>query len=317
MIMLLPNSTKVTFMEQGYGREHYKVAAINALHTWLNAQPLEHFEDPKRAGTSRGEKIGMGRSKIVAAGLLSLYPKLSLQEISKIAGVSYGLLRKWKTEEDFKDKMQQLANDFGIDMARCVVAVNVEEYLFGHKAGPDLSWTEIGDEILILKSQEPLFKSFLKSPKSKEMKKKKVFIIDDGPSRWTKHYQQKYSSVAISENVMPLLLWYGLGVVDAFSKYIKSHMHIPGVAESLTMLSRASFLWEDYDEARVKSWMTQPVMLDWWEASIASTVNWLTDRLADPNPRNHTDNEKIKEKELAGLLQIHIRAIFNLLRNKT
>ena len=303
-------------MEQGYGSENYKVAAINTLRTWLNAQPLEHFEDPKRAGTSRGEKIGMGRNKIVAAGLLSLHPKLSLQEISKIAGVSYGLLRKWKTEEDFKDKMQQLANDFGTDVARCMVAVNVEEFLL-HKAESDkkLSGTIIGSKILVLKSQESLFNSFLKSTKSKTIEKKNVFIIDDGPTRWTKFYQQKYSSVTISENLMPLLLWYGLGVVDAFAKFIKDKMYLPGIADSLMMLGKASFLWENYDEARVKSWMTQPKMLELWEIAMASTVNLLTNRLTDPNPRNRSDNEKIKE--IAGLLQIQIRGIFELLRNKT
>jgi hypothetical protein len=303
-------------MEQGYGSENYKAVAINALHTWLNAQPLEHFEDPKRAGTSRGEKIGMGRSKIVAAGLLSLYPKLSLQEISKIAGVSYGLLRKWKTEEDFKDKMQQLANDFGTDMARCVVAVNVEEFLL-HKAESDkkLSGTIIGSKILVLKSQEPLFNSFLKSKKGKIIEKKNVFIIDDGPTRWTKFYQQKYSSVAISENFMPLLLWYGLAVIDAFAIFIKEHMYLPGIADSLMMLGRASFLWDNYDDARVKLWMTQPKLLELLEIAMASTVNLLTNSLADPNPQIRSDNERIKK--ITGLLQDQIRLIFNLLRNKT
>lgn len=303
-------------MEQGYGSANYKESAIRTLQTWLNAETLEHYEDPKRVGTSRGEKIGMYRNKIAAAGLLSLHPKLSLQEISKIAGVSYGLLRKWKTEEDFKAKMQQLANDFGDDMARCVVAVNIEEYLL-YKAESDkkLSSTIIGDKILVLKSQEPVFNSFLKSTKSKKIKKKKVFIIDDGPTRWTKFYQQKYSSLTITENLMPLLLWYGLGVVDAFAEFIKGHMYVPGVARSLTMLGRASFLWKNYDPARAKSWMTQPEMLKWWEATMASTVKLLTDRLADPKPLSRMENEKIKE--LSGLLQIHIRGIFELLRNKT
>ena len=306
-------------MKQGYGSEYFKESAVRTLQTWLNAEPLERFDDPKRAGTSRGEKIGMGRNKVAAAGLLILHPMFSLQEISKIAGVSYGLLRKWKTEEDFQAKMLQLAHNFGTDVARSVVAVNVEEYLLHHKpeAGKELSWTEIGDEVLVLKSQESLFHSVLKSTKGNKIKKKIVFIIDDSPTRWTRVYQQKYSQMRIMENLMPLLPWYEKGVAHAFAKFIKGYMSIPGVAASLMMLNKVSLFWGNFDKAWVKSWMTKPEMLDLWETIIADTVNRLADCVADPNRRNITDNDKIKENELTGLLQNQIQLIFELLRNKT
>jgi hypothetical protein len=306
-------------MKQGYGSEYFKEMAVRTLRTWLDAEPLEHFDDPKRAGTSRGEKIGMGRNKITAAGLLILHPMFSQQEISKIAGVSYGLLRKWKTEEDFQVKMQQLAHNFGTDIARCVVAVNVEEYLLHHKAesGQELSWTEMGEHVYVLKSQESIFNSFLKSTKSIKTKKKKVFIIDDGPKRWTRVYQQKYSQMRIMENLMPLLPWYEKGVAHAFAKFIKSYVSIPGVAANLMMLNKVSLFWGDFDKAWLSSWMTKPEMLDLWETIIADSINWLTNRLAEPNRRNITDSDKNKEKELAGQLQNQIRLIFELLRNKT
>ncbi|MCK9391548.1 MAG: hypothetical protein WCW53_06870 [Syntrophales bacterium] len=302
-------------MEKGYGSACYKESAIRTLQTWLNDEPLKGCEDSKRAGTSRGEKIGMGRDKIAAAGLLILHPVLSLQEISKIAGVSYGLLRKWKTEKDFKAEMQKLAHNFGTDFARCVVAVNVEDYLLNPKVEKGLAFTTIGNKIILLKSHEPLFNSFLESTKDKKIKKKKIFIIDDSPTRWTKVYQQKYTPKTIKESLMPLLPWYGSGVIDAFLKLIKDHMYLPGVPGGLLMMHKALFFWEDYDESRVISWQTRPEMLELWEAAITSTVDVLTNHLANPKPSSPADKENIKE--LSGLLQLQIRGIFRILRDKT
>jgi hypothetical protein len=74
-------------------------------------------QDPQRAGTPRGEKIGFTRQKHLAAalvGLTNLKPKdiLGLQISGVKIEFGYAVLRKWKTEKEFKEAMAETVNDF-------------------------------------------------------------------------------------------------------------------------------------------------------------------------------------------------------------
>jgi hypothetical protein len=80
--------------------------------------PLERFikhkaqsyQEPQRKETPRGNPIGFSDRKYAAT--LMMLTAFSLKEISKMAGVSYGLLRKWRTETAFKRKTEENCREF-------------------------------------------------------------------------------------------------------------------------------------------------------------------------------------------------------------
>lgn len=61
---------------------------------------------PTRRGTPRGEPIGFPPVKIKAA-VLCMRKDVPLQEVAKKVGISYGLLRKWRSEDKFKEEINK------------------------------------------------------------------------------------------------------------------------------------------------------------------------------------------------------------------
>lgn len=70
-----------------------------------------NYEEPERKGTPKGDKIGFSITKFKASMLVGLMD-LSLKRISKECDVSYGLLRKWNSEPDFKKEKENLCTEF-------------------------------------------------------------------------------------------------------------------------------------------------------------------------------------------------------------
>ena len=62
---------------------------------------LDRYDEPERKGTPRGSAVGVSKNKFHAALLLSLTNRTP-KDIAQEVGVSYGLLRKWSTEPEFK-----------------------------------------------------------------------------------------------------------------------------------------------------------------------------------------------------------------------
>lgn len=75
---------------------------------------LSAFQDPERKGTPKGDPIGFGRIKYHCV-LLSM-TNLSLIDISMDTGVSYGVLRKWNREQDFRDQVEHLVTRFANEL---------------------------------------------------------------------------------------------------------------------------------------------------------------------------------------------------------
>jgi hypothetical protein len=75
---------------------------------------LRHYVEPERAGTPKGEPIGFSRKKFHAA-LLAL-TNVDLRKQAKHIKVSYGLLRKWRTEDAFFEQVMKLEDDFVKDV---------------------------------------------------------------------------------------------------------------------------------------------------------------------------------------------------------
>lgn len=61
-----------------------------------------NYHEPSRKGTARGDKVGFPKNKHHASILVAI-TKWKLKDIAKMSEVSYGLLRKWKTESDFME----------------------------------------------------------------------------------------------------------------------------------------------------------------------------------------------------------------------
>ncbi len=79
-------------------------------------EKLDHYVEPTREGTPKGEPIGLSRVKYEAS-LFCLYDlqarhKEGLKAVAKTLKISYGLLRKWRTEEGFKKAIQEHVEEF-------------------------------------------------------------------------------------------------------------------------------------------------------------------------------------------------------------
>lgn len=79
------------------------------LQTFM-ARRLSSYVEPERAGTPRGEPIGFSAQKYAA--VLYCLTNRPLKEIAKEIKVSYGLLRKWRTEDKFWDVFDETVTEF-------------------------------------------------------------------------------------------------------------------------------------------------------------------------------------------------------------
>jgi len=65
---------------------------------------MEDYREPQRRGTPKGERIGFSQKKHLAS-LLSL-TNLDLTVVAHKVDVSYGLLKKWRSEQEFKRQVK-------------------------------------------------------------------------------------------------------------------------------------------------------------------------------------------------------------------
>lgn len=76
---------------------------------YLNKE-ISNYTEPERKGTPKGDKIGFPKKKYAACLLVAL-TNLSLKTIAEKFGTkfgfSYGLLRKWNSEDEFKAEKQR------------------------------------------------------------------------------------------------------------------------------------------------------------------------------------------------------------------
>jgi hypothetical protein len=70
----------------------------------------ESYVEPSRKGTPRGEIIGLSLEKYMAS--LFMLTSMNLKRINERSKVSYGLIRKWRTETPFKDQIEKHIMEF-------------------------------------------------------------------------------------------------------------------------------------------------------------------------------------------------------------
>lgn len=75
---------------------------------------LASYEEPTRAGTPKGDTIGLSKKKFYAANLMILYDAFTLNELAKEAGVSHDQIRRWRTESQFMNVSTNSLKNFAV-----------------------------------------------------------------------------------------------------------------------------------------------------------------------------------------------------------
>jgi hypothetical protein len=78
---------------------------------------LSNYKEPTRKGVPKGDPIGMSYSKyLICLVMLYNFPLKDIikqaKDITRLADISYGLLRKWRTEPNFKEMYEKNCHDF-------------------------------------------------------------------------------------------------------------------------------------------------------------------------------------------------------------
>ncbi|MGA2331301.1 MAG: hypothetical protein ABSG75_06025 [Syntrophales bacterium] len=170
------------------GWMNWKLKAGILGRLWVAIQ-ITAFSEPERAGTPKGEAIGFSRAKKKASLLTILYPTLSLKEIAKEAGTTEGVLRVWRTQEEFKAASEKACRDFG-DMLANTIDIIIRRQVIDRfrrsshgiicKTYDDRDAEDGDDEgvIQILKSKQKENAAAIKALSNK-FKKHRIAVIDD------------------------------------------------------------------------------------------------------------------------------------------
>lgn len=162
-------------------KERYKKIAIDEIGKQIE-ENLKDYVEPLRAGTPKGDPIGLSLKKYKAAQLMVLFPQvLKLKDISKMTETPEGVIRVWRTEKTFRE----VTKVFGSIIAKSITK-SIDSELDSLESEPDYSLGLIETWIAIL----PLFDSSVAEPFAKYLKGK----IDSA----TNEYQKiVYPSIAL------------------------------------------------------------------------------------------------------------------------
>lgn len=83
-----------------------------------------NYKEPQRKGTPKGDPIGFPSAKYNAS-LLAL-KDIDLQTQAKKLGVSYGLLKKWRSEAEFKNRVNAHCENFTVLFFRHLLDIHAE-----------------------------------------------------------------------------------------------------------------------------------------------------------------------------------------------
>jgi hypothetical protein len=98
----------------------HRLAGTDGLLTGFIGEQLVRHVEPARLGTPRGAPVGFSRKKLAAA-LFALTSR-DVKHTAKDLGVSYGVVRKWRTEVAFKALVERLEDEFIERFCRAVDA---------------------------------------------------------------------------------------------------------------------------------------------------------------------------------------------------
>ncbi len=90
-------------------RNPSKAQAATLLEKFIQ-EKLKGYTEPQRKGTPKGQQIGLSRQKYLAS--LLMLTNIQQKEIADWIGVSFALIRKWNTEQIFKEEVERHSRDF-------------------------------------------------------------------------------------------------------------------------------------------------------------------------------------------------------------
>lgn len=97
-----------------------RVSRSDGLLSRFIREKLAQHVEPARQGTPRGAPVGFSRKKLAAA--LGALTSADVQQTAREVGVSYGVVRKWRTEAPFKALVERLEDEFVEDFCATVDA---------------------------------------------------------------------------------------------------------------------------------------------------------------------------------------------------
>ncbi|MBN1226345.1 MAG: hypothetical protein JXA79_05090 [Deltaproteobacteria bacterium] len=175
-----------------------------------------HYDEPQRRGTPRGETVGLSYTKYLAS--LWMITSEKQKEIAEALGVSYGLLRKWNTEETFKEAVETNRRDFvryftghiedrcelhaqSMDRVLCkpveeiVTTKSLEELSFGYEEYQD-------GNIYSIELVSEICDALLKKIKNMEDQEKITFVLEcDAVLGALKFYSGENASPVLEEEL--------------------------------------------------------------------------------------------------------------------
>lgn len=283
---------------EGFGSQERRKATIKDAGDMIELD-LSKYEEPQRSGTAKGEPIGFSKKKLRTAYWMILFPDcLSLKEIAEKCGISEGVLRVWRTQEDFKEKSQKYAEYVG-DRLMKFLRIWWEERAMDEFVRSD-SALIVGDSIAMRKSYAE------KHPNLKP-KGKKVIVINDAPDREFKGTYIKFSQDAVWE-LLTRLPFYNVIVIDRVISGFKKLEDIPGAFCEMALLYKAAFFWKADNLKLRKEWERR--FLD----STHTVIEKVIDVITDPEFRKQFSDKEAQE-HIGGLKNI-IREVITILAHE-
>ncbi len=210
--------------------------AIQLVELWVRGR-LEHYQEPARAGTPKGEPIGFFRKKYEAALWLALYPLcLKLQEVAKKAGVSTGVLRVWRTEEKFLELAKTESQRLGLLIAKTIESIIYSRY---KNSGKD---TAIEKPYYIIENMDPIDTVFLSVSA--------LPLLNNYVMKPVIKMLEKHIDIDKESSDLPKSLFISLGLM------LKKHIHV-------------------YDKKSLREWETRPETLELTKLEIARDIDLL------------------------------------------
>ena len=282
--------------------------AISIGKRWVD-HIMEVYTEPTRFGTPKGDPIGFSAEKQKAALLMVLYSPtaLSLKEIAAVAKVSEGVLRVWRTRDDFQRVEKKACLLLG-ELIRNSVEIGstkaeIQEVKKARaKDGPNtLSFLLIGGKEIfkILKSEKENPTPFIKKVLAEEVKKRKVKVVEIDDSK--EYFKRSYLRIEgldgdpgkVIEFWGQLLPFFNLRVAMPLIGILKERIDSQ-IFGYLNLAMQLRFSSAVKDERSLKKWNNTPMIKKITKHLIEGCI----DLISDPDAREQLGAETIQtEKE--------------------
>jgi hypothetical protein len=299
-------------------RQEHREAAIRLVKLWVEAA-LRRYEEPSRVGVPKGDPIGFPKKKRKAAFFLALYPTaLRLKDIAKLAGVSEGVLRVWRSQDEFKRAEREACKQLGVSIANTIeIILDTEEIEIIRKERESeppgvITYIKVGEKYYakLLSSERKLQKEGIKNYMSEPGKDIKIIEFDDTGQLGNKEHFTVViynTSHAKKKLLFPLLKgedpsWSMIFFLSTIFPFFNSAVALPfldlmarkmnpevaGYSTLAFNLQRASYV---HDEETLREWHKKPDILSRTRARITSFI----DMLADPKAGKQLGEERMKK----------------------